>query len=131
MIIIFVILDWLILFFQTQCLPVQCPEGAAYVHKLMPQTLDGLELSLWHPEHMRVCHYSLWGMVSHQHVSQGKFHQKLKEVACHLKQLEPYTAPFPDDVLKIGHHFGPSIDVGPAMTAKILTGNGQVFHRST
>ena len=22
---------------------------------------------------------------------QGKFHQKLKEAACHLKQLEPYT----------------------------------------
>ena len=40
------------------------------------------------------------------------------------------TAPFPDDVLKLGHYLGPSIDVGPAMTAKILTENGQVLHRS-
>ena len=41
------------------------------------------------------------------------------------------TAPFPDDVLKLGHYLGPSIDVGPAMTAKILTENGQVLHRLT
>ena len=41
------------------------------------------------------------------------------------------TAPFPDDVLKLGHYLGPSIDISPAMTAKILTENGQVLHRST
>ena len=41
------------------------------------------------------------------------------------------TALFPDDVLKLGRYLGPSIDVGPAMTAKILTENGQVLHRST
>ena len=41
------------------------------------------------------------------------------------------TAPFPDDVLKLDHYLGPSIDVGPAMTMKILTENGQVLHRST
>ena len=34
-------------------------------------------------------------------------------------------------MLKLGHYFGPSIDVGPAMTAKIFTENGQVLHRST
>ena len=34
-------------------------------------------------------------------------------------------------MLKLGHDLGPSIDVGPAMTAKILTENGQVLHRST
>ena len=34
------------------------------------------------------------------------------------------TTPFPDDVLKLGCYLGPSIDVGPAMTAKILTENG-------
>ena len=28
-------------------------------------------------------------------------------------------------------YLGPSIDVGVAMTAKILTENGQVLHRST
>ena len=41
------------------------------------------------------------------------------------------TAPFPDDVLKLGHYLGLSIDVSPAMTAKILTENGHVLHRST
>ena len=41
------------------------------------------------------------------------------------------TASFPDDVLKLGCYLGPSIDVGPAMIAKILTVNGQVLHRST
>ena len=35
------------------------------------------------------------------------------------------TAPLPDDVLKLGCHLGPSIDVGPVMTAKILTQNGK------
>ena len=34
-------------------------------------------------------------------------------------------------MLKLGHYLGPSIDVGPAMTMKILTENGQVLHRST
>ena len=31
------------------------------------------------------------------------------------------TAPFPDDVLKLGHFLGPSIDVDLALTVKILT----------
>ena len=34
-------------------------------------------------------------------------------------------------MLKLGYYLGPSIDVGPAMTSKILTENGQVLHRST
>ena len=41
------------------------------------------------------------------------------------------TAPFPDDVLELGHYLGPDIDVNLAMTAKTLTENGQVLHRST
>ena len=41
------------------------------------------------------------------------------------------TASFFDDMLKLGHYLGPSIDVGPAITANILTENGQVLHRST
>ena len=41
------------------------------------------------------------------------------------------TAMFPDDVLKLGPYLGSSIDFGQAMTAKILTENGQVLHRST
>ena len=40
------------------------------------------------------------------------------------------TAPFPDDVLKSGCYLGPSLDVGLAMTTKILTENGKMLHRS-
>ena len=39
-------------------------------------------------------------------------------------------APFPDVVLKLGHYLGSSIDVGAAMTTKILTQNGQVLQKS-
>ena len=41
---------------------------ATDVHKYMPQTLDGLQLSQWHWEvkHMRPCCCCLLGMVSHQ-----------------------------------------------------------------
>jgi len=38
---------------------------------------------------------------------------------------------FPDDKEVLGRYLGPSIDVGPAMTAKILKANGEVVHRST
>ena len=34
-------------------------------------------------------------------------------------------------MLKLGRFLGPSIDVGPAMTTKILTEKGQVLNRST
>jgi hypothetical protein len=37
---------------------------------------------------------------------------------------------FPGDKLVLGRYLGPSIDVGPAMTAKILKANGVVIHRS-
>ena len=40
-------------------------------------------------------------------------------------------SPLIDDVLKLGHYLEPIIDVGPAMTAKILTEHGQMLHRST
>ena len=40
------------------------------------------------------------------------------------------TAPFLDDLFKVVCYLGPSMDVGPAMTAKILTENRQVFNRS-
>ena len=39
------------------------------------------------------------------------------------------SALFPDDVLKLGHYLGPNIDIGPAMTVKILMEIGQVLHR--
>jgi hypothetical protein len=40
-------------------------------------------------------------------------------------------APFPDDKMVTGRYLGPSLDVGPAMTAKILKQNGERIHRST
>ena len=45
--------------------------------------------------------------------------------------FQDITAPFPDDVVKLGCYVGPSKDVGPAMMANILSQNRQVFHRST
>ena len=41
------------------------------------------------------------------------------------------TIAFPDSKEVLGRYLGPSIDIGPAMTAKILKANGQVVHRST
>eukprot|EP00934_Nitzschia_sp_Nitz4_P008127 Nitzschia sp. Nitz4//scaffold260_size33533//228//6137//NITZ4_007876-RA/size33533-snap-gene-0.41-mRNA-1//-1//CDS//3329544674//8117//frame0 len=39
--------------------------------------------------------------------------------------------PFPDSKLVLGRYLGPSMGIGPAMTAKILKSNGEVVHRST
>jgi hypothetical protein len=41
------------------------------------------------------------------------------------------AAPFPQDKMKLGRYLGPSVDIGPAMTAKVLKSNGQVIHTST
>ena len=38
---------------------------------------------------------------------------------------------FPDDKIVLGRYLGPAIDVGNAMTAKILKENGQIVCRST
>jgi hypothetical protein len=38
---------------------------------------------------------------------------------------------FPEDKLVLGRWLGPSIDVGPAMTGKILKNNGNTCHVST
>ena len=38
---------------------------------------------------------------------------------------------FPRDMVALGSSYGPNIDVGPALTAKILRNNGQQVHRST
>ena len=38
---------------------------------------------------------------------------------------------YPDDKVILGRYLGPSIDIGPALTAKILKSNGEVVHRST
>ena len=41
------------------------------------------------------------------------------------------NVPYPDDKLVLGRYLGPSTDIGPAMTAKILKQNGQYVHRTT
>ena len=38
---------------------------------------------------------------------------------------------FPDDNPVLGRYLGPAIDVGPALTTKILKANGEVVYRST
>ena len=38
---------------------------------------------------------------------------------------------YPDENPALGQYLGVAIDVGPAMTAKILKANGQVVYRST
>ena len=38
---------------------------------------------------------------------------------------------FPDDNPVLGRYLGPAINVGPALTAKILKANGEVVYRST
>ena len=41
------------------------------------------------------------------------------------------NVPYPEDKLVLGRYLGPSTDIGPAMTAKILKRNGQTVHRTT
>eukprot|EP00985_Skeletonema_marinoi_P035280 scaffold46130_cov504-Skeletonema_marinoi.AAC.1 len=38
---------------------------------------------------------------------------------------------YPEDNEVLGRWLGPAIDVGPAMTAKILKSNGEVVYRTT
>jgi hypothetical protein len=38
---------------------------------------------------------------------------------------------YPEPKEKLGRGLGPAIDIGPAMTAKILKYNGQIIYRST
>jgi len=38
---------------------------------------------------------------------------------------------FPEDKMVLGRDLGPAIDIGPAMTRKILKQNGQIVYRST
>jgi hypothetical protein len=38
------------------------------------------------------------------------------------------NVPCPEDKLVLGRHLGPSADIGPAMTAKMLKHNGQCVH---
>ncbi len=40
----------------------------------------------------------------------------------------PGTIDYPDEPLHLGKYLGPAIDVGPAMTAKILWHNGKVVY---
>ena len=39
--------------------------------------------------------------------------------------------PYPNEKLTLGRYLGPSTDIGPAMTAKILKENGRIVSRTT
>jgi hypothetical protein len=41
------------------------------------------------------------------------------------------VVPYPEDKLVLDRYLGPSTDIGPAMTAKILKSNGQYVHLTT
>ena len=41
------------------------------------------------------------------------------------------SIPFPEDKMRFGRDLGPAIDIGPAMTRKILNKKGNVIYRST
>jgi hypothetical protein len=41
------------------------------------------------------------------------------------------SATYPDDKMILGRDLGPAVDVGPAMTRKVIKANGQVVYRST
>ena len=47
-----------------------------------------------------------------------------------MKYYESATR-FPEDKMSLGRYLGPSLDIGPAMTAKILKRNGNTTHVST
>ena len=38
---------------------------------------------------------------------------------------------YPDSHMVLGRDLGPAIDIGPAMTRKLLKSNGKVVYRST
>ncbi len=42
----------------------------------------------------------------------------------------PRTVDYPNEPLHLGKYLGPSVDMGPAMTAKILQHNGKVVYQS-
>ena len=41
------------------------------------------------------------------------------------------SATYPDDKMVLGRDLGPAIDIGPAMTRKVVKANGEVVYRST
>ena len=46
----------------------------------------------------------------------------------HWVYFRDTSVTFPGDKLVLGRYCGPSIDVGPALTAKIMRNNGQQVH---
>ena len=55
---------------------------------------------------------------------------------CELEQFEwlmfqDKAAAYPNDHFRLNRYLGLSIDIGPALMAKIIKENGQVLHRST
>ncbi len=54
----------------------------------------------------------------------GKFY----EMTC---MCHPGTVDYPDESLHLGKYLGPTIDVGLAITAKLLQNNGEVLYQGT
>ena len=55
---------------------------------------------------------------------------KLSSYEWILYREESKLVAYPDENPALGRYLGVAINVGPAMTAKILKANGQVIHRS-
>jgi hypothetical protein len=46
-------------------------------------------------------------------------------------KFREHCVAFPDDAMVLGKYLGPSIDIGPAMTSRIMNANGKLEDRST
>ena len=109
--------------------------GQKMLHTGAPKRLwdDCMELEAYIQSHTASSIYELHGEVPETHVS-GET-ADISQICQHSWydwiMFRDTTISFPDDKLQLGRYLGPSIDIGPAMTAKILKGNGQVVHRTT
>ena len=74
---------------------------------------------------------SLLNQLKQQNIIVSNFGTNSNYLMVNFVNVRDFRSSLIDDVLKLGHYLGPSIKVGPEMTTKILTENGQVLHRST
>ena len=50
---------------------------------------------------------------------------------CNWIKFRDTNVPYLEDKLVLGGYLGPSTDIGPAMTVKMLMQNGQYVHRTS
>ena len=48
-----------------------------------------------------------------------------------VRMFRDTSVTYPDDAMVLGRDLGPAIDIGPAMTRKVLKANGKIVYRST